>query len=228
MAAPRATACLSLLPLLFVAASAAGTFEEIQPTTYKQLEAVKGQWSLSVAANGVARNCSKEAVAAPCNQPPLNADAGDKLTVTAALKGDALRTAGDLDPKRVLLKACYAKPSTADRPWRKPNDVIDKDRSCPFIIKATNFSGGSVTADWPIPKNMTKAAWYAQVMVQCQNGTQLSFCQYDNTKNASYWSTSIINSTPTPMIIATAVCSAIAPIFLAVFFARDVWARKQQ
>jgi hypothetical protein len=45
------------------------------------------------------------------------------------------------------------------------------------VIKSTELTADSYTVDWPIPKNMTKAAWYALVLVQCENGTLNSYCQ---------------------------------------------------
>lgn len=71
--------------------------------------------------------CSEDKVSAACNQPLLSADAQDKIKVTATLKGDAtqLKTLDNLPAKRVVVKACYSKPSTADRPWRKADTVID-------------------------------------------------------------------------------------------------------
>lgn len=52
--------------------------------------------------------------------------------------------------------------------------------------------------------------------------------QYDNTKNVTYFATNIINSTPKGMIIATAVCSAIGPLFLAAYFLRDSLSQRKQ
>jgi hypothetical protein len=230
-------ACITLAAL-FSAAHAA-TFEVLSTTTYQQLAPVAGQWDIAVAATKTADKsvfepqvCSDGMVSAACNQPLLSADAKDKLKVTATLKGGAsqLKTIGDLPAKRVVVKACYSKPSTADRPWRKANDVIDKDKSCPFIVKSSEFSANTTELDveWPIPKNMTKAAWYTSIYVQCQNGTDMAWCQTDSTKNATYFGTTIINSTPTGMIVATAVCSAVGPLFLAAYFLKDVFARKKQ
>jgi hypothetical protein len=53
---------------------------------------------------------------------------------------------------------------------------LQKDKSCPFVIKSAEINS-SYTVEWPIPKNMTKAAWYATVLVQCENGTLNSYCQ---------------------------------------------------
>lgn len=229
-------AILALAALLAAAAApsvvlAQGTFEAMQDTTFSQLAPMAGQWNISVEATRspdrafVPQVCPDDVYAAPCNQPPLNADAKDKLRVTATLKAEPLRTVGDLEPKRIWVKACYARSSLVDRPWRKGNDNIDKDKSCPFIVRATDFNASTYTFEWNVPKNMTKAMWYAQVLVQCTNGTQLSFCQTDNTRNTTFFATSSINSTPTSMIIATAVCSAVGPLFLAGYFLKDMLAR---
>lgn len=71
--------------------------------------------------------CSQDKLSAACNQPLLSADAQDKIKVTAVLKAGAsqLKTIDNLPAKRVVVKACYGKPSTVDRPWRKADGVID-------------------------------------------------------------------------------------------------------
>lgn len=99
------------------------------------------------------------------------------------------------------------------------------DKSCPFIIKSAEYNATKYNFEWPIPKNMTKATWYTAVLVQCQNGTGNSYCQFDSTVNQTYFATNIINSTPTGMVVATAVASAIGPLFLGVYFLRDMLAR---
>jgi len=212
----------------------AGTYEVLQDTSYTQLKPVSGQWKISVlATKGDDKSiftpiaCDSEALSAPCNSPPLTADDKDKIKVELQLKDKQLKTFDNLPPKRVLVRACYTKASAVDRPWRKANDVIDKDKSCPFVIRSAEFnsSTNSYSFDWSIPKNMTKATWYTSVLVQCQNGTIDSFCQSDSTKNQTYFATNIINSTPTGMVVATAVASAIGPLFLGVYFLRDMLSR---
>lgn len=107
---------------------------------------------------------------------------------------------------------------------------LQKDKSCPFIVKSGDLTSNTtvINVEWPIPKNMTKAAWYASILVQCQNGSDVAWCQTDSTKNATYFGTNIINSTPTGMVIATAVCSAIGPLFLAAYFLKDFLSKGKQ
>jgi hypothetical protein len=103
---------------------------------YTQLAPVKGQWDITLKATRTpnkdvleAVDCTEDKLSAACNQPLLSADAKDKLQVTAALKNSPIKTIDDLTPKRVVIKACYTKPSAVDRPWRKTNDVIDVSAS---------------------------------------------------------------------------------------------------
>lgn len=218
--------CLFALLVCLVYSVAA--YEDLQPTTYAQLAPVKGQWNITVEATRESPDafmpvtCDQAAVQAPCNQPLLTADRADKLKLTYTLAGSGLKTLDDLAPKGVRFVACYATPSTADRPWRKANPVMDKDKSCPFIIKDVPINAnGTYTVTWLLPKNTTKAAWYTQVRVQCQNGSLTSYCQFDTTQNQTYWATNIINSTPVGLKVATAICSAVGPLFLIAFFLRD-------
>jgi hypothetical protein len=220
---------------VLVGSAAAGTFEVLRPTSYKQLDPVKGQWAISVAATRspdktvfTPQVCDQDKFTAACNQPLLSADAKDKLQVTATLTSSPLKTIDNLPAKKVVFRACYTKPSIADRPWRKSNNVIDKDKSCPFTMKSMDINGTSYTVEWPIPKGMTRAAFYTQVMVQCMNGTEPAFCQYDTTKNQTYFGATMIDGTPKGMIVATAVCSAIGPLFLGSYFIKDMLSRKKQ
>lgn len=56
----------------------------------------------------------------------MSADAKDRVRVTARLNGTrALRVAKGLKPVNVTIRLCFSKPFVADRPWRKPSDIID-------------------------------------------------------------------------------------------------------
>jgi hypothetical protein len=71
------------------------------------------------------------ALTAPCNQPVLTADNNDKIRVDLQLKDKTLKTYDDLEPKRLLVRACYTRASAVDRPWRRSNDVIDVSSRAP-------------------------------------------------------------------------------------------------
>ncbi|KIZ06132.1 hypothetical protein MNEG_1817 [Monoraphidium neglectum] len=127
------------------------------------------------------------------------------------------------------MRLCFAKPFVVDRPWRKPGDVIDKDKACPQVIGTVPISAtnNTYTATWAVTKSTPKATWYAQVFVECKNGTATGFCQYDTSVNQTYVGTQIIESTPVSMKVAVALCSAIAPVFLAAFFIKEQVLKKK-
>lgn len=233
MARPRALVlaglCLCALTAHVSAAGAGGGggtgFD--RPTTYTDLDSVKGQFAISFETTTGAGNafepkvCDANAIAAPCNQPPLTAEDGDKVRVTAKLAAP-LKTLNNAAPTTVWIRLCFSKPFTADRPWRKPADVVDKDKSCPQTLAKLPIAANSTyTATWTVPKAAPKATWYAQVLVECTGAEGPVFCQTDSTAGKAFVATQIINSTPVSMKVAVAICSAIAPAFLAAFFIKE-------
>jgi hypothetical protein len=177
------------------------------------------------------QTCDSPAITAPCNQPLLTAAAADRVRVTAKLNQTQLRTDGGLEPTGVVLRLCFSKPFVADRPWRKPNDKIDFDRSCPpsgNVAKLEVAANGTYTGVWKVPKNAPKATWYAMVLVECKNGTATVYCQTDSTKGLNFVGTQIIESVPAALKIAAALCSAVAPVFLLAFFIKERVAKKAQ
>lgn len=206
-----------------------------QGTTYSMLAPYRGQWSINMEAKRATDElfvalptCNETANTAPCLQPLLNNDNGAVLRASFTLKQEPLTTVSNLAPTGLIFRACYSATATKDRPWRKPNNVIDKDKSCPFVMGTSAFNASTYEINWKIPGNATLASFYPAVYVQCQNDTQTSFCQVDSTVNATYFGTDVINQTPLPMIIATAVCSALGPLALAAFFTHDALARRKQ
>lgn len=208
-----------------------------RPTTYTQLARAKGQWNITIEATKGSKSksmffpqvCSSPALSAACNQPLLSADHHDKVRVTAKLADGKLLAVNGMKPDGVVLRLCFSKPSTADRPWRKAADAIDRDRSCPHTVaKLPLAANGTYSGTFVIPAAMPRATWYAQVLATCKNGTVGPvFCQYDNTVNATYFGTDIIASTPGSLKVAVGVCSAIAPAFLLAFFLREQYFKKQ-
>ena len=269
------------------------------------------------------QSCDSPLVAAPCNQPLLNADAKDKVQITAKVAKGPLKAADGLTPEHIVIKLCFSKPFVVDRPWRKPNDAIDvsaafdwcdygrggrarrdlerlqskrlgslaktpgcnlqhaplhppraaraarhaaalrsapcskglacvpaphalahtaltspsppapallhsqRDRSCPQTVATLPVAANNTyTVTWPVPKGAPKATWYVKVFADCKNGTETVFCQYDSTADTNYVATQIIESMPTAMKAAVAVCSCIAPVFLALFFIKERMLKK--
>jgi hypothetical protein len=178
--------------------------------------------------------------------PPLSADAGASLKVTLTRVAAANATAPAAAPKGALvtltggaptllkLRACFAKPSTADRPWRKPAPVVDKDRSCPVALapptaltpEQTALGAPPLEFVFKVPKNAVTASFYASPLFECAGG---AICQGESTNGTLFWQTVAVQSRPASLVAAAGVCSAIAPAALAGFFLKDhVFGRKKQ
>lgn len=234
----RALLCTAVLAAALVAAHAAGDAPALgtRTTTYEELKPFAGQWNIAVdtsAAAGAPYELDQCTIPTGC-PPALNADAGSKLRVTLTRKagaaanatGGALATLGGGAPVKLLLKACFSKPSTADRPWRKSAPVVDKDRSCPVALAPPRALTAAETAagapplvfEFKVPKGAPKAAWFASAMFECE-GAQL--CQHETTNGTAFWQTEAVQSRPASLIAAASVCSAIGPGVLAAFFLRD-------
>lgn len=227
------------------------------PTAYADLKPLEGQWEVAVAASPSAGAPFAPVVcAAPTGcPPPLSADAGSSLKITLTrvaaplaakaaaansthaataphAKGALYTLTGDA-PTLLKLRACFAKPSTADRPWRKPAPIVDKDRSCPVALappmaltpEQTALGAPPLEFVFKLPKNTTTASFYASPIFECA-GKEL--CQYESTNNTLFWQTQAVQSRPASLIAAASVCSAIAPAALAGFFLKDhVFGRKK-
>jgi hypothetical protein len=99
---------------------------------YAELKPTRGQWNISIATTSGSdkavfvpvTDCNTTAITAPCLQPLLSAEHGDKVQLTFTLKDKQLKTADDLPVNNLQFRACYAQPFTVDRPWRKANAIV--------------------------------------------------------------------------------------------------------
>jgi len=205
-------------------------------TAYAELKPYAGQWDIAVATSATAgAPYEKDMCTEPAGcLPALGADQGSSLRITltrvaaknATAADGALSTLTGGAPVKLTLKACFSKPSTADRPWRRAAPVVDKDRSCPVSLAPPRQLTAAETAvgapplvfDFKVPKNAPKAAWYASAMLECADK---QLCQHETTNGTAFWQTQAAQSRPASLIAAASVCSAVAPGMLALFFVRD-------
>lgn len=233
----RALLTTALLAAALVAAHAAGDAPALgsRTTTYEELKPLAGQWDIAVATSPRAgAPFDADSCTAPAGCPPaLSADAGSTLRVTLTRKAGANATGDELAtlnnagaPVTLLLRACFSKPSTADRPWRKAAPVVDKDRSCPVALAPpraltpaeTALGAAPLVFEFKVPKNAPKAAWYASALFECAGK---AICQHDTTNGTAFWQTEAVQSRPASLVAAAGVCSAVGPAVLAAFFLRD-------
>lgn len=115
----------------------------------------------------------------------------------------------------VSLKACFSKQWTVDRKWRAHNNLIRKDNQCNIKI-ADGLPAPNGTYEWAIPNDVPISTLFIQSYIKCQQPTgEYKFCTYG--RSAGFFQVNPIDSRPTSMIIACAVCSAVGPLCLAAY-----------
>merc|ERR1712051_2171 len=176
-------------------------------TTYTSLDPQKYAIDLSYIINGKTTNpvpCDNDSPDAAC-MTTLQADV-DSVIVNYAPKPEYQVNS----TSTVRLQLCYSTPSTNDRPWRKYNDVISKNKQCPLDI-ATNLSPeGEYT--YFLPNYTLQATYFMQVVEICEDGT---YCSYGN---STYFTVNMIDDVTTWIKAVSGVLAAIGPLTLIGFF----------
>ena len=85
----------------------------------------------------------------------------------------------------VSIKLCYTNDKIVDRPWRKFNKAVDKNKQCWQIPEMTKFmkkdvavGDGSTTIE--IPTNTPASTYYVQVLGVDSNGEYVSYANSDD------------------------------------------------
>lgn len=110
----------------------------------------------------------------------------------------------------IRIQMCYGPENIVDRPWRKYNNVISKNKQCGFDL-ATNLSPeGEYT--YLITENAPSSVYFIQVLEICADGTYCSF------GNSSYFNVNQIPDTPSWLMGITGGLAALGPLSLIGFF----------
>ena len=106
--------------------------------------------------------------------------AGAHGTITVAWDGFTSN-----DEATVSIKLCYTDDKIVDRPWRKFNKAVDKNKQCWQIPELTKFmkkevavGDGSTTIE--IPTNTPASTYYVQVLGVDSNGEYVSYANSDD------------------------------------------------
>lgn len=197
-----------------------------------------------------------------CQPAPFGYDEDTVLSITfsleAALGNDSLVNTALEDetydpPTKVSLRACYSKPDTQLRKWRKIKAVVDDDKRCNRkIVKALDLTDDVCTAtsctyDYVLPSDLPEAAWFITVLFLCPiKGTDdTQWCAVDSTvgslaelvgdgvtedsparSNPTYYITEVVDSRPPEMVAGVIVLSIISIVFLVSFFTYEKLVKK--
>lgn len=118
----------------------------------------------------------------------------------------------------VRIQACYGPDNIVDRPWRKYNDVVSKNKQCSVDLGANLPPEGSFA--YVIGPNSAPSVYSIEVIEVCEDG---SYCAMGT--SPGYFQVQPINSRPPWLMALTGVFSVIGPSILVGFF---VWEFKMK
>jgi len=160
----------------------------------------------STGENGCAE--AKAAEHAPgCAQ--LTWDNDDYLTVAFDKPLDSKAT-------EVAVLRCFSKASTVNRAWRKPKEVISKDKQCKKVGTVTVDTQPQLEYKYVIPSDAAEATYFIRLLVKCGE----DYCYDVNTQFMMnlYYGIKPMDSIPGGLIAGVVIAVIIAPSFLILYF----------
>ncbi|CAN1179495.1 High-affinity nitrate transporter 3.1 [Linum perenne] len=110
----------------------------------------------------------------------------DKIKVTWGFNKSSSNTDGKF--KNIKVKLCYAPISQKDRPWRKTEDHITKDKTCQFDIVTrpyTTKSSANQSIDWLVEKDVPTATYFVRAYAVDAAGKEVAYGQSTNAKKTT-------------------------------------------
>ncbi len=149
----------------------------------------------------------------PCDNP--SADASCVTTLQADQDSVIIRYAvkpqySVNETSTIRIQMCYGPDNIVDRPWRKYNNVISKNKQCSFDIVTNLSPQGEYT--YLITENAPSSVYFMQVIEICADGTYCSF------GNSTYFNVNQIPDTPSWLMGTTGVLASLGPLGLIGFF----------
>lgn len=165
-------------------------------------------------------NCTTDKYGAPC-LPQLQAD-GSSVQIAYSVKPD--KTAPTTITS-VTLKACYSNSTKVDRPWRKTDPIIDKDKQCTTMI-AKGLPGLSGSTSWTPNANTPNGVYFVRAYGICTTPNGTDYCSFGN--SMGFFQINQIDSRPTWLVIMVCCFIPIGPIILGIYFGYDKMTRKNK
>ncbi|KAK9733986.1 hypothetical protein RND81_04G106100 [Saponaria officinalis] len=134
-----------------------------------------------------------------------------KITVTWALNKSNADTS---KYSKVTFKLCYTKASQIDRPWRKTEDELFKDKTCQHEIATKTYTSSENSVDYVVLKDVPTGHYFIRAYVVDAAGTKVAYGQIDG---VDLFITAITGR-HVSIDIAAATFSAFSIVSLAFFF----------
>nr|WPH61291.1 nitrate assimilation related protein [Suaeda altissima] len=86
----------------------------------------------------------------------------DEITVTWGLNSTSTKTT---NYKNVEVKLCYLEESQKDRPWRRTEDDLKRDKTCQFLVAEKEFTTKDDTVTYQVKKDVPSAHYFIRAYV---------------------------------------------------------------
>ncbi|KAG2312020.1 hypothetical protein Bca52824_023577 [Brassica carinata] len=159
-----------------------------------------------------------EVTAKPSRQGVL--DAGiDKLSITWKLSSTAKKQANFTTIK---VKLCYAPVSQVDRPWRKTENELFKDKTCPHKIITRAYNKSSQSFKYTLERDIPTGTYFVRAYAVDAKDHEVAFGQSTNeAKTTNVFSVQAISGRHKSLDIASICFSVFSVLALLVFFVNE-------
>ncbi|MED6108294.1 hypothetical protein PIB30_022423 [Stylosanthes scabra] len=145
----------------------------------------------------------------------------DKISVTWALN-NTLPSGIDSTYKTIKVKLCYAPVSQRDRPWRKMENNLSRDKTCQQKIVSKPYDASNKTSqsfEWIIGRDIPTATYFVRAYAYDQNDMEVGYGQTTNDKKSTnLFEINGVTGKHTSLDISSVCFSAFSVVSLFVFF----------
>ncbi|KAM0033177.1 putative high-affinity nitrate transporter [Helianthus debilis subsp. tardiflorus] len=142
----------------------------------------------------------------------------DKITVTWRFN-QTYPAGTDSSYKTIKVKLCYAPISQKDRKWRKTEDLLKKDKTCPHKIVARPYAASNNSFTWTIERDIPSATYFVRAYAFDAQDVQVAYGQTtDAHKSTNLFLVQAITGRHLSLDIASVCFSAFSVVSLAFFF----------
>ncbi|CAO2840560.1 unnamed protein product [Amaranthus hypochondriacus] len=138
----------------------------------------------------------------------------DSITITWGLNKNGSKV-DTKSYKNIEVKLCYSKESQKDRPWRKTEEELDRDKTCQFSVLKKEYNVTTDSFTYKVKKDVPTAHYFVRVYVRDgPDGKQIAYGQ----TNAVDLNVTGISGRSSSIDIAASVFSTFSVVSLAFFF----------
>ncbi|MFS7999415.1 putative high-affinity nitrate transporter [Helianthus anomalus] len=142
----------------------------------------------------------------------------EQITVTWRFN-QTYKAGTDSSYKMVKVKLCYAPISQKDRSWRKTEDRLKKDKTCPHKIVARPYAASNNSFTWTIEKDIPTGVYFVRAYALNAQDQEVAYGQTTNgAKSTNLFNVQAITGRHVSLDIASVCFSAFSVVSLAGFF----------